>query len=262
MRIAILGPGRLGRSLLPLLTEAGHEPVIWCRGVPLPTAEVFWITVSDGAIGEVAALLPQGSLVLHASGSQDIEVLRPHSPAGSLHLLTSFPGPEVAIPPLEGVPAALSGDPPALEAARQIATSLGMTPFEIRGDRRLYHAAAVLAGNFTTLLVDAASSLLGAVGVEEEQGAAFLAPLMLASIQQSVDRGPLDALTGPLARGDSETVAGHLHALREQHPETATLYCALARHGINRLREKGRLSPEECGALIRIMDDPSSSSGS
>jgi predicted short-subunit dehydrogenase-like oxidoreductase (DUF2520 family) len=100
------------------------------------------------------------------------------------------------------------------------------------------------------------------MGVEADKGAAFLVPLMLASIQQAAEQGPLEALTGPLARGDAETVAGHIEVLREQHPEIAALYCALSRHGIQRLREKGRLSPEESGALIRIMDDLMSSPGS
>ena len=68
---------------------------------------------------------------------------RTHRPAGSLHPLQSFPGPEVAGPPGRGVPAAVAGDPEAVSAATQIALDLGMRPFEVPGDRRLYHLAAV-----------------------------------------------------------------------------------------------------------------------
>ena len=110
--------------------------------------DVYYCCVSDGAVAEVASLIPahadrKGSgdytndvPVLHASGALDHQVLRPHRPAGSLHPLQSFPGPDVALPPLDGVPAAVAGDEAAVEVATRMAEGLGMVPFRVSGDRR------------------------------------------------------------------------------------------------------------------------------
>jgi predicted short-subunit dehydrogenase-like oxidoreductase (DUF2520 family) len=98
-------------------------------------------------VAEVAAQIQPGGAtpVLHASGALSHDVLRPHRPAGSLHPLQSFPGPDVATPPLEGVAAAVAGDLEAVLVARRLAEALGMAPFTVSGDRRAYHAAAVIA---------------------------------------------------------------------------------------------------------------------
>ena len=254
MELGILGLGRLGRTLVPLLEAAGHTVHTWRRGQPLPTAEVLWILVRDDSVAEVASGLPRGSIVLHGSGSLDIDVLRPHRPAGSLHLLQSFPGPEISTPPLEGVPAAVSGDPEAVEAATQIALSLGLAPVLVPGDRRLYHAAAVMAGNFaTTLLGEGAKALIQA-GVEPEQACKMLAPLALASIEQAVKLGPAAALTGPFPRGDKQTISGHLDALRDTLPELVPLYQELGQYTIRTLDASGKLKPEELLELIRSLE--------
>lgn len=254
MEIAILGLGRLGRSLVPLLGKAGHTVHTWKRGESFPKAELIWIMVRDDAVAEVAASLPTGSIVLHASGSLDIDVLRPHHPAGSLHLLQSFPGPEVSVPPLEGVPAAVSGDPEAVEAATAIALSLGLQPVHVPGDRRLYHAAAVMAGNFATTLLGEGAKALVEAGVDPDMACRMLAPLALASIEQAVELGPAAALTGPFPRGDKQTIAAHLSALEEKLPELVSLYKELGERTIRTLGTSGRMKPEEMARLIRSLE--------
>ena len=82
----------------------------------------------------------------------------------------TFPGPEIEVPELKGVAAAVDGDAEAREAAREIAGLLGMRAFEVPGDRRLYHAAAVIAGNYATVLLAEAASVLSAAGVPEVAG--------------------------------------------------------------------------------------------
>lgn len=215
MRIAILGPGRLGRTLALLLPGAGHAVRLLSRHDPISAAgdaDVALLTVPDHAIARVAAALPRGPIVLHCSGAADVDVLRPHRPAGSLHPLMTFPGPEVAVPALDGVPAALAGDPEAIEAGRRLALDLGMAPLEISGDRRLYHAAAVMAGNFATVLLADAARTLTAAGVPSDRAASALLPLALASLRNAAP-DPVAALTGPAARGDHATVQGHRDAL-------------------------------------------------
>jgi len=88
MRIAIFGPGRLGRSMALLLSRAGQEVTLWRRGEPMPPCELAWLTVRDEAIAELAARLPPGPIVLHASGATDLDALLPHAERGSLHPLT------------------------------------------------------------------------------------------------------------------------------------------------------------------------------
>ncbi len=225
MHLALMGMGRLARSLAPRLEEAGHRVVPWRRGDPQPRVELCWITASDSAIAELAAWLEPGPTVLHASGGLDHEVLRPHRPAGSLHPLQSFPGPELAQPSLHGVPAAVSGDPQAVAMAEALARSLGMRPFAVTGDRRLYHAACVVAGNFGTVLLTEAARMLASAGVTEDP-AALLLPLLEASIHNAARQGP-EALTGPAARGDEATIQAHIEAIARQHPELLPLYRAL-----------------------------------
>ncbi len=226
MHLALLGMGRLARSIAPLLEARGHRVDRWRRGDPQPTAPICLITVSDDAVSEVARWLRPGPVVLHTSGSLDHELLRPHRPAGSLHPLQSFPGPELGTPPLEGVPAAIAGDPEARRLAGGLARDLGMKPFEMPGDRRLYHAACVLVGNFPTVLLAEACRLLRSAGVQEDP-VELLLPLLRTSLDHAAAHGPARSITGPAARGDRRTIQQHEQALAQAHPELLPLYRAL-----------------------------------
>lgn len=211
MDVGIVGPGRLGRSLAALLGRAGHAVTLYGRGAA-PAGAVVLLTVPDAAIAEVARGLRVDGVLLHCSGATDVEVLRPHRPAGSLHPLMTFPGPEVGLPDLAGVPAALAGDAEAVAAARALAASLGMRAFEVPGDRRLYHASAVMAGNFATVLLAEAARVLAAAGVPPEEAPGLLVPLALQSLRNAAT-DPAGALTGPVARGDDAVLEGHRQAL-------------------------------------------------
>jgi len=239
MEIAILGMGRLGRSLALSLTEVGYHVHPWRRGEPIPAAEVTWITVPDEAVAEVARLVPTGTVVLHASGRLGTDVLAPHHPAGSLHPAQTFPGPEVRRPDLSHVAAAIAGDPEAMEAASRIALSLGMMPIRVPGDRRLYHAACVLAGNFVTLALAAADEAAREAGVDPAEVATVLGPLArqsldnaLASLDMPRHTSPIArSLTGPFARGDAEAIARHREALALSLPHILPMYDALGTYG-------------------------------
>ncbi len=229
MRIGIIGPGRLGRSLAILVDSAGWTAHLTGRGqAPADDVDVRLLTVPDAALAEVATSLARGPVVLHCSGAATVDVLRPHHPAGSLHPLMTFPGPSVGLPDLHGVPAAIDGDPVARLMAARIATGLGLTPLDVPGDRRLYHAAAVIAGNFSTVLLADAARVLAAAGVDPAQAPALLAPLALRSVVNAAS-DPRGALTGPVARGDEPTIAGHRAALTEAGlHELAKLYDVLS----------------------------------
>lgn len=220
--LVIVGPGRLGRSASCLLAAAGTTHVLIGRHEPIPAAEVTWLTVPDREVSQAAQSVPAGGIVLHASGALDVGVLRPHSSAGSLHPLMSFPGPEHGLP--EGlIPAAVAGDCDAQAAASELAHALGFTPFEVCGDRRLYHAAAVLAGNFTTTLLLEASRTLARCGLSESEARRLLGPLAQTSLKHAVVYGK-EGLTGPVARGDEAVITAHQSVLDELDPGLSELY--------------------------------------
>lgn len=210
MRVDIVGRGRMGRSLEVLWRRCGHEVRLLGRG-DVPSGDVTVLAVPDRAVADVASTLPDLP-TLHLSGSLDLSGLRHLTEHGSLHPLMTFPGPEVALPELTGVPAAIDGTPRAAGLATELALQLGMRVVHVPGDRRLYHCAAVMAGNFGTTLLGHAAAVLHKAGVDEADAATMLAPLALQSLRNAT-AGPRDALTGPVARGDQAVIEGHRDAL-------------------------------------------------
>jgi predicted short-subunit dehydrogenase-like oxidoreductase (DUF2520 family) len=234
----IVGPGRLGRTVSGALSRAGWSVQLIGRGERIPAGPLTWLTVPDRSIAAAAAATPPGGVVLHASGATTLAPLRPHRPAGSLHPLMTFPGPEIAVPTMVDLPAAVAGDPEALAAARELAGALGWRAFEVPGDRALYHAAAVLAGNYATTLLGVAAEVLAAAGVPADQAPALLAPLALTSLKNAASVGPAAALTGPAARGDTPVIERHRQALRRIDPELEEIYTVLLRATERLLRER------------------------
>jgi predicted short-subunit dehydrogenase-like oxidoreductase (DUF2520 family) len=253
-RIAIVGRGRLGRTLAPLLSAAGRRAILLSRGEPLPPGwgsdAAVLLCVPDVAVRAVAEGVAAGPVVAHCSGALDLDVLASHpvDRRGSLHPLMTFPGPEVAVPDLRDVPAAVAGEGPALAAVTEIALALGMRPFAVPGDRRLYHAAAVMAGNFATVLLAEAAGVLAAAGVAPAEAPGLLARLATASIRNAASSGadPGQALTGPIARGDRVTLDAHRAALRDHGlNEVLELYETLVKHGVALRRLPDRVGVEE-----------------
>jgi predicted short-subunit dehydrogenase-like oxidoreductase (DUF2520 family) len=225
--ILIIGPGRLGRCMTRWLRMSGRSVELIGRGQAIPRASVTWLTVPDRAIAEVAAQVPMGTILLHASGTMELDPLEPHERIGSLHPLMTFTGAESRSDMPDMIPAAVCGHPDARAAAETLALELGMTPFDYSGDRRIYHAAAVLSGNFATVLLARAAQLLSSQGVDEAVARAMLAPLAAQSIRNAAAGAARDVLTGPVARGDHEVIRNHMDALQEWAPEQCELYKVL-----------------------------------
>jgi predicted short-subunit dehydrogenase-like oxidoreductase (DUF2520 family) len=153
------------------------------------------------------------------SGATPLAALDPHERRFSLHPLLSISkerGPEQ----LDGGWAALTAETDeARTAARELAALLGLRPFELPDEKRaLYHAAAAIASNYLVTLREIAGSLVESAGAPPEA----LDPLMRSVIENGFE------LTGPIARGDWETVERHVEAIREARPELEDLYMALA----------------------------------
>jgi predicted short-subunit dehydrogenase-like oxidoreductase (DUF2520 family) len=205
--------GRVGRAVSTRLAERGLGP-----GAREP--DVVLLCVPDRAIADVAAGLEPGPWVGHVSGGTPLAALAPHVRRFSLHPLQTFThdrGPEQ----LDGAWAAVTGaSEEALTVATSLAEVLGLHPIALADEHRaLYHAGAAIASNYLVTLRRAAGELLAAADIPPES----LDPLMRRVIENGFQ------LTGPLQRGDWETVERHRAAIAEQAPELLEAYDALAR---------------------------------
>jgi predicted short-subunit dehydrogenase-like oxidoreductase (DUF2520 family) len=223
--IAIVGAGRLGTALTAALDAAGLDvrgPL--GRGATAEGAAVVVLCVPDREIAAAAAAIAPGPLVGHCSGATGLAPLAPHE-AFSLHPLMTVPA-NAAPGVLAGAGCAIDGATPrALEIAERLAAVLGMRATRIaEEDRVAYHAAASIASNFLVTLEGAAERLAATAGVDRE----LLAPLVRAAVEDWAARGAADALTGPIARGDEETVARQRAAVEERAPDLLRLFDALA----------------------------------
>jgi predicted short-subunit dehydrogenase-like oxidoreductase (DUF2520 family) len=204
--------GRVGSTVSARLAE---------RGVPLVEqgAELVLLCIPDRAIAEVAAGIEPGPWVAHVSGATPLSALDPHSRRFGMHPLQSFAkarGPEQ----LDGAWAAVTAESDeAREAGIWLAGILGLRPFLLDdASRAAYHAGAAIASNYLVTLRHAAGSLLEAAGAPPEA---------LDALMRGVIDGGFE-LTGPIARGDWETVERHLEVIRAERPELEELYVTLA----------------------------------
>jgi predicted short-subunit dehydrogenase-like oxidoreductase (DUF2520 family) len=226
-RIAIIGAGRLGTALSSALRAAGLrvEGPLRRGEAPHRAATLVLLTVPDGAIAGAARAVASGPVVGHCSGATTLE---PVTAAGhralSLHPLMTVPS--GAATEFRGAGAAVAGsDAAALEAARTLAEAVGLVPVTVPDeDRAAYHAAASIASNFLVTVEATAERVAATAGVRRD----LLVPLVRATVDNWAALGPA-ALTGPIARGDDQTVERHRAALRERAPEVLPLYDALAR---------------------------------
>lgn len=219
--VAIVGDGRMGRALAASLRAAGVEvrgPL--GRGATGEGADVVLLAVPDAEIGRAAASLVGQPVVGHVSGATTLAPLVPHEAFG-LHPLMTVAGPGAVF---AGVPAAVSGSTArAREAAQALARALGLRAFELDDhDRAAYHAAASIASNFLVTLETFASDLAATAGIPRDA----LVPLVRATVANWESSGAA-ALTGPIARGDEETVARQRAAVAERLPHRAGLFDAL-----------------------------------
>ena len=223
-KLTIIGPGRLGRTISAGLSIP-HNLIAKNQDIPL--SDIYLLTVPDQIISSLQKKLPTGSVVLHTSGSQSHEILRPHEPAGVFHPLMTFPGPEIAIPS-QHVPVSISGDPLACEAGEWLADALNYQSFVYQGSRAQYHCAAVMAGNLGSLLLHLAGTIMSEnnqMTIEEAQR--NLLPLMMQSIQNTAQEGISRSLTGPIVRGDEETLNKHRIELQSFPSHFARTYNVL-----------------------------------
>jgi predicted short-subunit dehydrogenase-like oxidoreductase (DUF2520 family) len=209
-RVNVIGSGRVGSAVSARLRELELDG---------PDPELVVLCVPDRSIGEAAAYIAPGPWVSHVSGATPLAALAPHARRFSVHPLQTFTlrrGPEQ----LDGAWGAVTAEGDEARAvATWLAEMLGLRPFPLADeDRAAYHAGAAIASNYLVTLRQAAGSLLESAGAPPEA----LDPLMRRTIENGFE------LTGPIQRGDWETVERHLDAIQASRPELEAMYRVLA----------------------------------
>ena len=284
-RIGVVGAGRVGAVLAARLRDAGHEIVAVAGesdasraraasllpGVPVrkPTAvarscDLLLLTVPDDMLGNVAAMLAgagairRGQQVVHTSGRHGVAVLAPAAARGAevlaVHPAMTFTGTDRDLPRLEGCTYGVTADGPATAAlAQQLVADLGGRLVSVPEEKRaVYHAGLAHGANHLVTLVTQAMGLLRESGAADP--AATLRPLLTAALDNVLRMGD-SALTGPIVRGDVETVRAHLEGIALTQPGTLPAYVALGRATANAAVLDGRLVPMRAAKLIGVLND-------
>jgi predicted short-subunit dehydrogenase-like oxidoreductase (DUF2520 family) len=280
--VGVVGAGRVGTALAVALSRAGHRvsgasavsqasrdrierflpgtPVLQ-PGEVVAGADLVLLTVPDDALGGLVRGLAAtgtplaGRMLAHASGRHGLAVLEPASDLGALplalHPVMTFTGRADDADRLAGICFGVTAPAVLRPAAEVLVMEMGGEPvFIAEADRGLYHAALAGAANHLVTQVVQAEDLLTKAGVA--QPARMLGPLLSAALDNALRLGDA-ALTGPVARGDAETVAGHVEALRTDAPEALPAYLALARLTATRALAAGTLSAPDAQRLLDVL---------
>ncbi|MDV3220156.1 Rossmann-like and DUF2520 domain-containing protein [Intrasporangium sp.] len=282
--VGVVGAGRVGAVLGAALVRAGHHvtgvtavseasreraaallPGVPVKPIPdvVAGAHLVVLAIPDDALAEVVAGLATtgtftpGQLVMHTSGAHGIAVFESAAERDvvplALHPAMTFTGTAIDLERLHDCCFGVTTVDLARPLAEALVIEMGGEPVWIPEDERLtYHAALAHGANHLVTLVSQSMELLRHAGVEEPSR--ILEPLLSAALANTLQQGDA-ALTGPVARGDAGTVAGHVGLLREVAPDIRPTYLALARATAQRALLSGRLRPSAADPLLQLLAD-------
>ncbi len=291
--VAIIGAGRVGGAAGRLLAQAGYSVTAVMRRTQeaadsaasfigsgrattdavqaARSAEIVLITTPDGAIQGVCETIGvaggfrKGGIALHMSGAHSLDLLDAAKEAGArravIHPLQSVPSREQGVRNIPGSYFRVEADAEALPTAREIVKALGgieLVMSKWSSDREsssLYHAGAVTVSNHLVALIEHGLAFYQALGAEKRQALTAVLPLIRGTLANIERLGTTEALTGPIARGDVETVRGHIEAMERRSPELLPLYRLLAKQTIAVARGRG-LPEEKIRELRSAIDGP------
>ncbi|MCI4592014.1 DUF2520 domain-containing protein [Sphingobium sp. BYY-5] len=270
-RIGIVGTGRVASAMaLGLQSYSTRPAMLWGRNTTtlevaadrigdvaattdlrtiIASCDLIAIAVADDAIAQIVADMARFSprddrpFIFHVSGRSGATLLDPLRDRGALtaaiHPVMTFTGnPRTEVARMIGAHFAITGSSKqaSLEAARLVQL-LGGIPTPIAEEHRaVYHAGLCHAANHLVTLIDGACQALTMAGVGDPH--ALLAPLVRATLDNSLEKG-FAALSGPMLRGDGETIANHLAALAKDCPQLLPAYRAMAMATLDRLEQPG-----------------------
>ncbi len=285
LAVGVIGTGRAGTALGAALARAGHavlavsavseasvrraraafpEAVIADPGQVLRRADLVLLTVPDDVLpGLVSGLAAtgaplEGRMLVHASGRHGLAVLEPAARLGALplalHPVMTFTGRPDDVDRLTGTSFGVTAPGALRTVAEALVIEMGGEPVFIAEEHRdLYHAALASAANHLVTLVAQAADLLRAAGVPDPPR--LLGPLLSAALDNALRFGDA-GLTGPVARGDADTVAAHVAALDAEPSasQAATAaYIAMARLTADRALAAGLLQPADAERLLDVL---------
>ena len=282
-RVGVVGAGRVGAALAAALAAAGHEIVAAAGesdashrriaellpGTPnekpstvARSCDLLLLTVPDDMLPNVVAVLSAsgairpGQYVVHTSGRHGLAVLEDARAVGArpvaMHPAMTFTGTAVDLGRLPGCVFGLTAGPAERAFAEGLVADLGGRAMWVPEEMRtLYHAGLAHGANHLVTLVTQAMELLAAAGADDPAGT--LRPLLTAALDNALDEGDA-ALTGPIVRGDVNTVRAHLADITANAPQTLASYVAMARASLDRVVTDGRLLPIRAEKMRQVLD--------
>jgi predicted short-subunit dehydrogenase-like oxidoreductase (DUF2520 family) len=269
--ITLIGAGNLASALGPALRAAGYRidavagrklsasrrralalaKKLKTKAVPLEqletVSEIVWLCCTDDALADIARCLAQrkgwnGRVVFHSSGALTSDVLSPLRRQGaivaSLHPMMTFVSGSTGS--MEGVPLAVEGDRKAVAVARQIAKALKTEIFEIKKPTKvLYHALGSFSSPMLVATLVTAERVGRAAGLSQKQLRKIMSPIVRQTLQNYLRAGAAAAFSGPVKRGDVNTIRGHLEHL-DKVPAASEVYRALIKSALMDLPSKNK----------------------
>jgi predicted short-subunit dehydrogenase-like oxidoreductase (DUF2520 family) len=288
-KFCIIGCGRLGVCLSVFLSDRGFAPasfaskspdsakhaaamagqgIVYKDAIKAATAcDLIFITTPDTQIEPVCDQIAisggftEDSVVFHLSGALSSGVLKTAqkkgAATGSIHPLQAFaPYVRGQKSPFSGINISLEGDDRAVALGREIVAALGANSFTIPTQAKtIYHAAAVVASNYLVTLEHFALSLLKEAGLDEAVAYTILEPLIQGTLNNIKARGSVNALTGPVARGDDKIISCHLKDIDKHTPQFSQLYRVLGKHTLEIAASRGELDPGDKKRLASLFKE-------
>jgi len=283
-RVGIIGAGKVGTCLGHVLKTRGFSisavadslgPPAWDRARPfigddsiytednrtvVRLSDIIAVTTQDRAIrtvaGEIAVSEDHlgGKLFFHTSGLEPSSVMSELADKGamigSLHPLQTFPDIESAIEVLPQTPIFIEGSSDAITLLTEIAKTIGSKVYEIKAeDKRAYHLSAVFVCNLLCALFSTAADIMNRIDIGLEP---FL-PIIHATMKNIEDKGPLLSLTGPVVRGDDETVRSHLEVMADMDIHR-NVYKALSKAALDMAQKRNLLTNSESAKIALLLE--------
>lgn len=282
--VAVIGAGAMGRALALRLADQGYpvlavisrtrvkaEALGQAVGAPIasdrlmdlpPNVRLVFLCVGDSSIADVAESLTgvrhawKDTVVVHCSGALPASILDPLAQEGasvlSFHPLQTVTKPTAKT--LDGVYVGIEGGGKAVAAGIELAVNLGMRYLVLSAEAKpRYHLAASMTSNFLVTLMAMVQEVLVSLDIDRSDGFALVEPLLRGTLENLEHASPEDALTGPVIRGDLETLRSHGLSLRQHLPQLVPAYAALTVESVRLAVRSGRLDPSRAEDVLGLM---------
>jgi predicted short-subunit dehydrogenase-like oxidoreductase (DUF2520 family) len=285
MKIGFIGGGRVGKAYGRFLKSCGYDVcgyysrsqssaiaaasfagIAWYKDVKELAEEVdmLFLTVNDDQISIAAESLAEmdvslrGKIAIHMSGALGSDELEPLKKRGcsiySIHPLLSFAEPEKAWQRVSDAVFSIEGDSEKMKDMISFLENTGCSYFEIETEKKaLYHAAACVASNYVTVLLDYAFSIYYDMGLTKEDAAKAILPLVRGTVQNAEDGGPDKTLTGPISRGDVGVIRRHMEAFDRSAKDKTEFYRFMGLQTADYVSRYGLQSEEKINEIIKIL---------